>query len=234
MKGAEIWREIGASHAFISKLQMSATLTAPSAQRPNARRIFSLWSNFPFWPALCVLIQIIYNLHLMGEPRLHPQFGEILACCRETGLQVNLTTNGTLLEHVKGIIITSESVRKTGVSLHSFEANSGGPPLDGYLADGFEAVHAPRAAGIICELRLWNGGGAQALNSAIISWIDQAFDIHVGDIPDGFADRKLGEGLHLVFAPSFEWPSLNAPDSGARSSRCAGAVDMRAAFDREV
>ena len=94
------------------------------------------------------------------------------------------------------------------------EANRKDSLLDGYLDDVFEAVRLARAAGIICELRLWNGGGAEALNSSIVSRIGQAFDVQPGGIPDGFSDRKLGENLHLVFAPSFEWPSLEAQSSG--------------------
>ena len=36
-------------------------------------------------------------LHLMGEPLLHPQLGQILALCHRAGLKASLTTNGTLL-----------------------------------------------------------------------------------------------------------------------------------------
>ena len=150
----------------------------------------------------------------MGEPLLHPQLFEILAYCQKVDLKVNITTNGTLLRSVKETIFTAGSVRKIAVSLHSFEANRKDSLLDGYLDDVFEAVRLARAAGIICELRLWNGGGAEALNSSIVSRIGQAFDVQPGGIPDGFSDRKLGENLHLVFAPSFEWPSLEAQSSG--------------------
>ena len=153
-------------------------------------------------------------LHLMGEPLLHPQLFEILAYCQKVDLKVNITTNGTLLRSVKETIFTAGSVRKIAVSLHSFEANRKDSLLDGYLDDVFEAVRLARAAGIICELRLWNGGGAEALNSSIVSRIGQAYDVQPGGIPDGFSDRKLGENLHLVFAPSFEWPSLEAQSSG--------------------
>ncbi|MEY8359398.1 radical SAM protein [Anaerotruncus colihominis] len=163
-------------------------------------------------------------LHLIGEPLLHPQLCEILAYCHKTDLKVNLTTNGTLLKDVKEIIITAKSVRKIAVSLHSFEANSKGILLDRYLDDVFEAVHLARAAGIISELRLWNGGGAEALNSTIVSRIGQAFNVQPGGIPNGFSNRKLGERLYLVFAPSFEWPSMDAPDGG-EAMFCRGLRD---------
>ena len=37
------------------------------------------------------------SLHVLGEPLLHPEFGQMLAISDEQGMQVNLTTNGTLL-----------------------------------------------------------------------------------------------------------------------------------------
>ena len=35
-------------------------------------------------------------LHLMGEPLLHPELGELLSLCDSHHLKVSLTTNGTL------------------------------------------------------------------------------------------------------------------------------------------
>ena len=36
-------------------------------------------------------------LHVMGEPLLHPELGELLSIAGELGFRVCLTTNGTLL-----------------------------------------------------------------------------------------------------------------------------------------
>lgn len=38
------------------------------------------------------------NLHIKGEPLLHPKIGELLDISYEKGIKVNITPNGTLIE----------------------------------------------------------------------------------------------------------------------------------------
>ena len=49
-------------------------------------------------------------LHLMGEPLLHPQLGQILALCHRAGLKVSLTTNGTLLAKRQELLLCSPAL----------------------------------------------------------------------------------------------------------------------------
>ena len=55
-------------------------------------------------------------LHLMGEPLLHPQLGEILSLCHRAGLKVSLTTNGTLLEKRQELLLCSPALYRVSVS----------------------------------------------------------------------------------------------------------------------
>lgn len=119
-------------------------------------------------------------LHLMGEPLLHPALGRILEICGEEGLRANLTTNGTLLEDVKDILLSAPALRKLSVSLHSFEANGDGPPLEAYLSRVLPVVRLAWEAGIICELRLWNGGGARRLNGRVCRAIERELGVRWG------------------------------------------------------
>lgn len=50
-------------------------------------------------------------LHVMGEPLLHPNIGEILDVCQEYGIQANMTTNGTLIEEKGDIILNKKALR---------------------------------------------------------------------------------------------------------------------------
>ncbi len=62
-------------------------------------------------------------LHLLGEPLLHPQFAEIAELCRECGIPVNLTTNGTLLDERKAEILLGNPVfRQINFSLQALNA----------------------------------------------------------------------------------------------------------------
>ena len=72
-------------------------------------------------------------LHLMGEPLLHPQLGEILARAEALGFRVMVTTNGTLLEERGGLLLDSPAVERVSVSLQSFEG-SGGERPEAYAA----------------------------------------------------------------------------------------------------
>ena len=62
-------------------------------------------------------------LHLMGEPFLNKNLEKFLDIAYENGLKVNITTNGTLINKVKDILIKAKALRQVNISLHSFEAN---------------------------------------------------------------------------------------------------------------
>lgn len=55
-------------------------------------------------------------LHVKGEPLIHENLEEIIALCNKKGLNVNITTNGTL---IKNNIELLKNVRQVNVSLHS-------------------------------------------------------------------------------------------------------------------
>ena len=58
-------------------------------------------------------------LHVKGEPLLHPQLEKILKICSSNRMQVNITTNGTLLKQKEEVLINSDCIRQINVSLHS-------------------------------------------------------------------------------------------------------------------
>ena len=71
--------------------------------------------------------------HLMGEPFLNKNLEEFLEICREAELKVNITTNGTLINNVKEILLKSKALRQVNISLHSFEANDSKISLEEYI-----------------------------------------------------------------------------------------------------
>jgi organic radical activating enzyme len=64
-------------------------------------------------------------LHVLGEAMLHPEFERLLGISHRAGLQVNLSTNGTLLNRSRGAILASPAVRQVNVSLHSHSPSDG-------------------------------------------------------------------------------------------------------------
>ncbi|MBU2530279.1 MAG: SPASM domain-containing protein [Elusimicrobia bacterium] len=62
------------------------------------------------------------SLHVLGEPFMHPQLPEILSICSQQKLDVNLVTNGTLIDKFGPEIFKEKCLRQISPSLHSFKA----------------------------------------------------------------------------------------------------------------
>ena len=154
-------------------------------------------------------------LHVMGEPLLHPALGEILDECDRLGLRVCVTTNGVLLPSRLAVLRGQRCLHKVSVSLHSFEGNGGDGGLEDYIAGCWESCRALAAEGVICALRLWNGGGLDRRNGEILTFLSEKLGRDVTALPtDRLGNRRLGEGLFLEPGERFDWPDPAAPDSG--------------------
>lgn len=164
-------------------------------------------------------------LHLMGEPLVHPELGDILERTGVLGFRVMITTNGTLLAERGGLLCSSPAVEKVSISLHSFEGN-GGADLEGYLKQCARFAKEAAAAGKRCALRLWNLDGdvpgANRQNGAILSALEAAFP------PPWRVGRRgttLAPNIFLEWGERFEWPDLSAPEED-RPSFCYGLRDQ--------
>lgn len=163
-------------------------------------------------------------LHVMGEPLLHPQLGELLEIGAAEGFRLCLTTNGTLLEEAEGTLLSSPALHKVSVSLHSAEGNGMGE-LAGYLAAVWDYVLPASQAGTICVLRLWNAGGAEARNGEILAFLADRLGARPLDQPQPRPGSwRLRDRLYLERAEKFDWPDLSAPEADTRF--CLGLRDQ--------
>ncbi len=149
-------------------------------------------------------------LHILGEPTLHPHLDALLEICRELDFKVIITTNGTLLDKVKDILLKSKALHKVNISLHAFEANSG-IDFDKYLDTCFDFAEKMSKHGKICVLRLWNGDkeekyGENKLNGKILDLLKQKFPHIWQENTKGF---RIKDKLFLEFAERFEWRENN-------------------------
>jgi len=159
--------------------------------------------------------------HLMGEPLLNPNLGSFFEMSNEAGLKVNITTNGTLLEHAQSSLLKAPAVRQVNISLSSFEANAMTKSLETYLTTVTEFVkRAVENSGIICAIRLWNIDsallkGSNRLNEQILYFLESHLDLAKGSLPVLSKDRPdvmLKERVYLHLAEKFEWPDLKKTD----------------------
>lgn len=145
-------------------------------------------------------------LHVMGEPLLHPELKEILCIASDFNFKINITTNGTLLNEKKELLLNCPSIRKIAVSLHSFEGNHLSD-LDTYLNNVWDYCSLSDQ---IIALRLWNGGGANTLNDRIISFLSDKICTDINTLQGKPGGKKLIKNIYLESADKFDWPDINS------------------------
>ena len=153
-------------------------------------------------------------LHVLGEPLLHPHFPEIMARCADTGIEVNLTTNGVLLDRRAEILLQAPVLRQVNFCLR---AQTLRPAL--YV-----------------NLRLWTLETLQdpmhgAFNAQVLDLLATRLGIERPTPPRGRKSLRLRGRLYLHADTVFDWPGgMTAHDSArgfchALSTHCAILAD---------
>lgn len=159
--------------------------------------------------------------HLMGEPLLHPQLPEFIQMADEHGFLSMITTNGTLLSSRGDGLLASRGLHRVNISLQAYEANSGMGALEKYIAGvaGFAKKCGER--GVICSMRLWNGGGAESLNDEVTRLLAEHFP---GRWRKGQMNETLDRNVFLERGERFDWPDMTAEELGG-GTFCRGLRD---------
>jgi len=156
-------------------------------------------------------------LHLMGEPLLNKEFGEFIKIANEENININITTNGTLINKVQDIIINKGKVRQINISLHSFEANDNHIDFNKYINDILDFINEVNSkTETIIGLRLWNMDTEELkannnLNSNIIDLIEKKLEIdfNIRDVLREKRGIKIKDRIYLNMDEKFSWPDSN-------------------------
>ncbi len=152
-------------------------------------------------------------LHVLGEPLVHPQLEKLLAVARHFDMNVNITTNGTLLGKTQEVLLNAPALRKVSVSLHSMEPGSAYCKEE-YLRDVASFVTAATNKKILCELRMWNLGADDIDNEAIFTPLCHLLGLDSAAQEEARAkicesgNTTLAPLLFLGKASRFTWPSM--------------------------
>lgn len=157
------------------------------------------------------------NLHVKGEPLLHPNLGSFLDLSYDKGFKVNITTNGTLIAKVADTLIEKPAVRQINFSLHSLDHNMNVISKDDYIDCILEfSKRAILESNIIISLRLWNldevllTEDQRKRNLYILNKIEEYFNLPYkiqGDFSETKA-LKISERVYLNQDYEFRWPDL--------------------------
>lgn len=144
-------------------------------------------------------------LHVLGEPLLHPQLDLLLRAARNQGFHVNLTTNGSLIQRRRELLLNS-SIRQFNVSLHDAEENIPESQWLSYLEEIFTFAK-DKSSDSYFSLRLWNrvDGSISRFNQLCLSFMADFWRV---DMSDAFAyrNKKLSDHVFLQNAARFTWP----------------------------
>ncbi len=176
---------------------------------------FILQQVKPFTEQVC--------LHVMGEPLAHPEFSDLVELCAQNKLQVQITTNATLLRRQNVAALLSPIVRQVNISLQSFAANLQSDDyhdkLERYLAEIFELISQVRLKrpDLYLQLRLWNQGAQESaressVNQFILERLEEYFGIRVDFSKIDLQFKKafpLGGRFSIQFDSRFRWPNIN-------------------------
>lgn len=204
-------------------LEISNICNLSCAFCPGTKRTPHVMSEEEFsslLPKLRPYTDYLY-FHLMGEPLCHPRLERFLQLAGEAGFKVILTTNGTLLQKQQAILSEAPALHKINVSLHAFEANDLSVPFKTYLSDCFRFGQAMAGKKLVVY-RLWNNGGADALNNRILTAMHDSFPQPWQQTRKGI---RIADRVFLEYGDKFDWPDLTAPEGGERVF-CYGLRDQ--------
>lgn len=147
-------------------------------------------------------------LHVMGEPLLHPQFSELLNILSNTNLEVNLTTNGLLLEKQINQINNCKNIRKISVSVQALE-ESNVCDYKNILSNILSTLDNVRND-IIVEYRFWNHDKTtktREMTDLILNHYDTEKNYPKKLTNNKYENKiKLKDNTYIMYGETFTWP----------------------------
>ncbi|MGL5122882.1 MAG: radical SAM/SPASM domain-containing protein [Fusobacteriaceae bacterium] len=155
-------------------------------------------------------------LHVKGEPLFHCDFENILKTAKEKDFFVNITTNGTLIEEKKYILLNNLP-RQINFSLHSFDKDLSSIDNNNYLENILDFVEEIlKKNKTYISLRLWNFDSLDSTstkqkgNRLILKKIEEKFNLNFSIAENLISGKglKIKEKLYLNSDVEFKWPEL--------------------------
>ncbi len=135
-------------------------------------------------------------LHVMGEPLMHPFIKEFIQLAQENGFFVQLTTNGYLIDKLKGV----RGLRQINLSLQAFSSHYG-KSWEEYLGDIFKITEELSEKGTYINYRLWVQNDE---SKALLQAIEKHY---VANLEQEEKTKTIGENIFFSKENEFIWPS---------------------------
>lgn len=148
--------------------------------------------------------QYIY-LHIKGEPLLHSNLDEMLSICDKNDIKVNITTNGSLLNIKKEILVNHACVRQINISVHSVSERE--------IDEIIESVdYINEKSNIYLVYRYWILKDIKIQEIEIINKLIQHYQLSSQKTTDIKNNKNImiKKNLYLNKDLEFEWPTLHS------------------------
>jgi len=152
-------------------------------------------------------------LHVKGEPLSHSEIDKILTICDSENINVNITTNGTLLNTKKDILKKHRSIRQLNISLHRAEK----PSYASEYVDSILSASDELKKYFMISLRIWTFDNKNEANNIILNKLSEKYTLDLSR-----RRMTLDDNIFLSLADTFDWPSYSLPDYG-EDGFCLGA-----------
>ena len=154
-------------------------------------------------------------LHVLGEPLLHPDIEKILDYCDKLKLNVQLVTNGILLNRN---ILEHSCLRKLSVSLHSVNNLD----IDNSYFDNIDEIIKDNKVNI--ELRFYDPEHLDTKLKSYLHKLNLEYGLETTSKKDSY---RLKDNVYIYFQELFRWPDINDAYIGDKG-KCLGAVNQLA------
>ena len=157
-------------------------------------------------------------LHILGEPLLHPDFNKILNILDENDMQLQLVTNGTLLNQYPDLL-NHKCLRKLSISIHSINNLNINKEYYETINNIIEYNNNKTI-----ELRFYDKGN---LNKELLNYIDFINNKYQLSPTKKNNSFKIKDNVYLYYEELFKWPDINDEIIGYQGY-CHGGIDMLA------
>ncbi len=174
--------------------------------------------------------------HVKGEPLLHPELDKFLDISHSLGFKVNITTNGTLINKAKDILLSRPSLRQISFSLHSFDGNEASQSKEEYIRNILSFTkEALKRSETIISFRFWNLDEnnvinlKQERNNQLLRYIEKEFNLPYKIQEKIMSERgiKIADRLYLNQDYQFKWPDIEQEDDD-KTGFCYGLRNQSA------
>jgi len=174
-------------------------------------------------------------LHVLGEPLMHPEFGDFLKLAEEESVPVSVTTNGTMLDSPAAECLLNPNVRQVNISMHTLGLPAVAPRREHITQSIFEFTRQAMTVrpDLYINYRFWNrnsdaDSATLEFNEIMAARIAKELDISPFDINGaGRRSRCLKGRLYVNLDVRFDWPQIGTGE-GSADGFCHGLMTQLA------